>query len=90
MMKRKYSFPFFTFLACTLAIVMIAFIGYFVFNEILNAPEITFRSWSAQKAYDGTELTEHTWVMESGELEEGHRAEVTVYGTQTKIGTSKN
>lgn len=90
MLKKRNSFPFFTLLVCSLAIIMIAFIGYFVYNMLSQAPEIVFRSYSAQKPYDGTELTEHTWEMESGELKEGHRVSVEVTGTQTRIGTSKN
>lgn len=90
MFKKKHKFPFFTFSVCVLAIVMIAFIGYFVFNVLTQAPEIVFRSRSAQKPYDGTALTDDFWQIDSGELKDGHSVDVTFYGTQTRIGTSKN
>ena len=90
MIKKRNSFPFFTLLVCSLAIIMIAFIGYMSFHMLSQAPEITFRSWSAQKPYDGTALTEEYWEMESGELKDGHEVKVEVYGSQTNIGTSKN
>ena len=87
---KKNSFPFFSMIVCSLAIIMIAFIGYFVFNMVSKAPEIVFRSMSAQKPYDGTALTERDWEMESGQLRDGHSVSVKVTGSQTSIGSSKN
>ena len=53
-------------------------------------PKLVFSSADAVKEYDGTPLTSSEWQILSGELKEGHRAEVNVYGSQTDVGESRN
>ncbi|MCH5164815.1 MAG: transglutaminase domain-containing protein [Clostridiales bacterium] len=40
--------------------------------------------------YDGTALTCDEWSIESGKLKDGHSLRVTVTGSQTEVGSSKN
>ena len=71
------------------ALVVVAVLiasGVFGSNQI----KLVFSSGDALKEYDGTPLTNSEWEMLSGELKEGHRAEVTVHGTQTDVGESRN
>ena len=51
---------------------------------------LVFASESRDGVYDGAPLTEGGWQMLSGELKEGHVAEVSVFGSQTTAGTSDN
>ena len=52
--------------------------------------QLTVTIDSAQKEYDGTELTCDTWSITSGELCENHEAIVAIKGSQTSIGISDN
>ena len=55
-----------------------------------NIVELFFRSSSAHKIYDGTPLTSHKWVLASGELKNGHYADISFIGEQISVGESKN
>lgn len=61
-------------------------------NGKLEVKETAFviRSSSAEKEYDGTPLTNPTFMTEGVPLPEGYRWEVTVTGSQTEIGDSPN
>ena len=51
---------------------------------------IVFSSASAETVYSGETLTAKSWEITSGELREGHTANVIVSGSQTTVGTSPN
>ena len=51
---------------------------------------ITVKSGSASKMYDGTELTNPTYTVESGTLVKGHSLVVSVIGARTDAGISPN
>ena len=55
-----------------------------------NSNKLIFISDSREAYYDGSVLKGDTWSMISGELKSGHRAEVTLSGSQLYVGTSKN
>ena len=55
-----------------------------------NGITLVFKSADAFAEYDGTPLTAPDWELESGALEEGHVAKVTVTGSQTEVGDGKN
>ena len=55
-----------------------------------NGITLTFKSADASAEYDGTALTAPDWELESGTLEKGHVAKVSVTGSQTDVGDSKN
>ena len=69
-------------------------------NYIINTVEgtltvnkgaaITVTSNSAEKTYDGTALTEHSFTQTGGALATGHRFDMTYTGTQTDAGNSEN
>lgn len=66
---------------------------FFKINAIYGMLEVTQRdveivTGSAEKVYDGTELTCNTFTH--GELVEGHTVEVEIIGSQTNIGRSAN
>ena len=53
--------------------------------------EITVRTGSASKFYDGTELTCDAWkIVSLTTLLEGHSMQIAVSGTQTEVGESEN
>ena len=52
--------------------------------------DIVFSSVTAEKVYDGTELTAEEWEISSGALQTGHKAQVVVSGSQTSAGASPN
>ena len=73
-------------------IFMIAMIAVMIFSGAvsLQRTEITFSTESASAVYDGKPLTNHKWKLSAGELKKGHRAQVTVTGSQTAPGESEN
>ena len=52
--------------------------------------KIVFSSESAEAVYSGAPLTKDSWSIVSGELKEGHTANVVVSGSQTATGSSPN
>lgn len=52
--------------------------------------DITFNSYDASKTYDGAPLTRADWRITSGELLDGHIADVKVTGTITDRGSVDN
>jgi hypothetical protein len=52
--------------------------------------KIVYRSATAEKIYDGAPLEDAQWEMVSGQLKEGHTANVQITGKQTEVGTSDN
>ena len=52
--------------------------------------EVTIRTESASKTYDGTPLTHPTWYIQSGNLLSGHRFEYTMPSSITTPGTINN
>ncbi len=55
----------------------------------MDTDALTITSNSAVKVYDGTPLTDEGYSVE-GKLQEGHHVAVSTYGSQTKVGFSKN
>ena len=55
-----------------------------------NKEKLVFKSASAEKAFDGTELTNSEWEMISGNLKKGHYVEANVYGSQTNASQTQN
>ena len=56
----------------------------------INPIKLVFETGSAQKVYDATPLTKDGCKLKSGTLIKGHTYEVTMSGSQTDAGTSKN
>ena len=56
----------------------------------VQKPKVVVSSSGASKEYDGTELTNDSWSLVTGELKKGHTIEVTTTGVQTDIGSSSN
>ncbi len=52
--------------------------------------KIEIKTNDASKPYDGSPLTESSWMHTSGNLALGHELEVTTTGSQTKVGKSSN
>lgn len=52
--------------------------------------ELTFRVEDNDKEYDGTPLYAERYVLDEGELLQGHKAQVTYTGVQTNVGTSQS
>ncbi|MBQ8402941.1 MAG: transglutaminase domain-containing protein [Clostridia bacterium] len=71
---------------------MIALMLVFIASGMVsfNKPTLVFESGSTTSVYDGKALINETWTMKSGVLEEGHRASVSVTGSQTNVGESEN
>ena len=57
---------------------------------VYSADSIVITSASDNKIYDGKPLTNKSWKMVSGELLDGHKIFVDVYGSITEIGTVDN
>ena len=55
-----------------------------------NTNKLIFVSDSLESYYDGSVLRGESWSMISGELKSGHKAEVTLSGSQRYVGTSQN
>lgn len=70
-------------LACILTLMLTG-----VLKE--ERPELVISSASAMAVYDGEALTDTSWHLLEGELQEGHRLSCTVRGTQTNVGISEN
>ena len=73
-------------------IFMIAMLAVMIFSGAvsLQRTDLVFSTESASAVYDGKPLTNHQWNLVSGELKKGHRAQVTVTGSQTSSGESDN
>ena len=52
--------------------------------------ELVYAVLDAEKVYDGTPLVAEEYELVSGELQEGHRAEVEFLGAQTDAGVSES
>ena len=52
--------------------------------------ELVFKTLGDTAFYSGEPLTNDSWELFSGELEEGHRITVKVTGSQTDVGESQN
>lgn len=51
---------------------------------------ITIATQSATAEYDGDEFTADGWELSDGKLKDGHTLKVTVTGSRTEVGSSKN
>ncbi len=51
---------------------------------------LVFSSGDATAVYNGSDLTAPEWLMEEGELKDGHKATVKVSGSQNAVGESPN
>ncbi len=73
-------------------IFMIAMLAVMIFSGAvsLQRTDLVFSTESASAVYDGKPLTNHKWKLVSGELKKGHRAQVTVTGSQISSGESDN
>lgn len=61
------------------------------FGELsVYCSELTIRSDSAVKEYDGTPLTKEGWSLQSGRLYQGHTLKVENTGSITQTGSCKN
>ena len=90
MMKSK-----FTVVVCALAIALAAVIGIFITliatGVVDSTPKkLVISSGTAEKVYDGKEITSADWKLDSGTLREGHRLKVTTMGNQTDVGSCDN
>jgi hypothetical protein len=56
----------------------------------LNRSELVLSTESQEALYDGMPLTNHRWQLKKGSLRTGHSMKVTVTGTQTAVGQTKN
>ena len=62
-----------------------------VYKDAASMPTtIVYKTESASKVYDGTELKCEDWEIVSGELPEGYRSEVEITGTITNVGSVDN
>ncbi len=52
--------------------------------------DITIQTESSEKTYDGTPLTNNTWLIQSGTLMTGHSIEVTMTSSITNPGSIQN
>ena len=59
-------------------------------NEDMMRTELTYKTYDAQKTYDGTPLTNDGWQLEEGSLRPGHYAEIRVHGSMTNAGDGEN
>lgn len=59
-------------------------------NLITDPIELVYTVIGAQKVYDGEPLKSTDYILESGELLEGHTAQVKVNGSQTDAGISES
>lgn len=90
MMKSK-----FTVVVCALAIALAAVIGIYITliatRVVDSTPKkLVISSGTAEKVYDGKEITSADWKLDSGTLREGHRLKVTTMGNQTDVGSCDN
>lgn len=90
MMKSK-----FTVVVCALAIALAAVIGIFITliatGVVDSTPKkLVISSGTAEKVYDGKEITSADWKLDSGTLREGYRLKVTTMGNQTDVGSCDN
>ncbi|MDE7164887.1 MAG: transglutaminase domain-containing protein [Clostridiales bacterium] len=72
----------------TVLAVLLILVGTGVIDT--SSRDLVFTSASAEAVYDGTEFTDDSWELTSGELKSGHTAKVTVSGAQLNVGTSEN
>ena len=56
----------------------------------VQKPKIIIASGSATEEYTGSAVSNGSWKLVSGQLDEGHVLEVKVSGQQTAIGSSSN
>ncbi len=91
MAEKRKAFSVFAALAVTVSILLVIFIGVFVFRAIFPPKtKISISTADASKVYDGTPLRESTYYITSGSLEDGHKLTVKVNGSQTEPGSSYN
>ena len=66
--------------------VLVGVIG----TDVLDSNSLVFESSNATAEYSGAALTNSDWKIVGGSLKSGHTASVTVTGSQTEVGESKN
>lgn len=75
------------FVASALLTVLILYVS----GVILTDPiELVYSVDNVEKVYDGEPLTADNYRLESGEILEGHTAEVVIKGSQTDAGTGES
>ena len=79
---------------CLMIIIAVSAIGVILIigfaDGLESADALVISSGTSAAVYNGEELTDSSWKLISGELEEGDRLDVTVSGTQTNVGVSEN
>ena len=75
------------FVASALLTVLILYVSGVIVTDPI---ELVYSVDSAEKVYDGEPLTADNYRLESGEILEGHSAEVVIKGSQTDAGTGES
>ena len=83
MAEKRKAFSVLVAAAVTVSLLLIIFIGVFVFRAIFPPKiKITISTGTSSKVYDGTALTDKYWNIDKGSLDEGHRISVSAERAQ--------
>lgn len=90
-MWKRSKFLTLTIILTVSVVLLLGVILLFSMNSSLAGQgKLVFRSNSASKMYDGSDLIDEGYEMLSGKLKQGHSAKVEVSGRQVGVGKSEN